>query len=255
MNRNGTVRGRPAARSNNCCPDISGITRSVSTSLMFPLSSRRCSSANLPFAASITVYPDCDRMSATSDRTSSWSSATRMTSRLATAVGSLATAATATGPSTVGRHISKHVPRPGALRNSTSPPAWVTMPCTVARPSPVPRPTALVVKNGSNTRAWTSGDMPMPVSVTVRWTAWTPPAGAGGLAVAIVSVPPPGMASPALALRFISTLENWPASIEMSSRVAFRSNSMRMSSRTSRASMACTPVSCACRLSTRGSTS
>jgi low affinity iron permease len=31
-------------------------------------------------------------------------------------------------------------------------------------PSPMPRPFSLVVKNGSNTRSRTSGDMPEPVS-------------------------------------------------------------------------------------------
>ena len=44
------------------------------------------------------------------------------------------------------------------------------MPWTVARPSPVPLPSSLVVKNGSNKRACTSGVMPAPVSVTVSAT-------------------------------------------------------------------------------------
>ena len=33
-------------------------------------------------------------------------------------------------------------------------------------PSPVPLPGSLVVKNGSNTAAMTSGGMPVPVSLT-----------------------------------------------------------------------------------------
>ena len=33
-------------------------------------------------------------------------------------------------------------------------------------PSPEPLPASLVVKNGSNTRSRTSGDMPVPVSLT-----------------------------------------------------------------------------------------
>ena len=37
-------------------------------------------------------------------------------------------------------------------------------------PSPVPRPTSLVVKNGSNTRSTTSGAMPVPESVTLTST-------------------------------------------------------------------------------------
>ena len=44
------------------------------------------------------------------------------------------------------------------------------MPCTVARPSPVPSPDAFVVKNGSKMRGCVSRSMPMPVSVTVRQT-------------------------------------------------------------------------------------
>ena len=39
-------------------------------------------------------------------------------------------------------------------------------PYTIDRPSPVPRPTSLVVKNGSNTRWAVSASMPVPVSDT-----------------------------------------------------------------------------------------
>ena len=42
------------------------------------------------------------------------------------------------------------------------------MPYTIDRPSPVPRPTAFVVKNGSKMRAWVCASMPMPVSVTAN---------------------------------------------------------------------------------------
>ena len=45
------------------------------------------------------------------------------------------------------------------------------MPWQIASPRPVPAPTSLVVKNGSNTRAWTSGVIPEPVSST-SITAW-----------------------------------------------------------------------------------
>ena len=44
------------------------------------------------------------------------------------------------------------------------------MPYTVESPRPVPLPTALVVKNGSKIWAHTSGDMPLPVSLTDRQT-------------------------------------------------------------------------------------
>ena len=44
------------------------------------------------------------------------------------------------------------------------------MPKTVASPRPVPFPSSLVVKNGSNMRAWVALSMPTPVSVTVSTT-------------------------------------------------------------------------------------
>ena len=44
------------------------------------------------------------------------------------------------------------------------------MPCTSDNPSPVPMPTALVVKNGSKMRSSTCGAMPVPVSRTASAT-------------------------------------------------------------------------------------
>ena len=44
------------------------------------------------------------------------------------------------------------------------------MPYTVARPSPVPRPTALVVKKGSKMCGRASSGIPMPVSVSMSET-------------------------------------------------------------------------------------
>ena len=41
-----------------------------------------------------------------------------------------------------------------------------TIPNAVARPKPVPSPTGFVVKKGSKTRAFTSSDIPQPLSVT-----------------------------------------------------------------------------------------
>ena len=61
-----------------------------------------------------------------------------------------------------------------------NPPLCFTMPYTVASPRPVPLPGALVVKNGSNTRACTSGDMPDPESLTAIIT--NRPGTAGGCA-------------------------------------------------------------------------
>ena len=105
------------------------------------------------------------------------------------------------------------VPAPGAESRSTVPPDCTTMPCTVARPSPVPPASPRVVKNGSNARARTSGGIPAPVSATVRATAaGASPTGAAD-AVAMVTVPPPGgIASRALVVRLRSTRSNCRAS-------------------------------------------
>ena len=46
------------------------------------------------------------------------------------------------------------------------PPDCLMKPYTMLSPSPVPLPGALVVKNGSNTWASTSGGMPLPLSLT-----------------------------------------------------------------------------------------
>ena len=85
--------------------------------------------------------------------------------------------------------------------------------CTVCRPMPVPRPGALVVKNGSKMRALTSSVMPMPVSVT-RITTYSTSGSAAvrslwrgrhSFVVVTVSSPPAGMASRALTTRLMST--------------------------------------------------
>src|SRR5690349_13203351 len=61
-------------------------------------------------------------------------------------------------------------PRPTSLSSWMSPPLCLTMPYTVERPSPVPLPGSLVVKNGSNTRVRVASSMPVPVSVTASTT-------------------------------------------------------------------------------------
>ena len=78
------------------------------------------------------------------------------------------------------------------------------MPKTVASPSPVPLPTSLVVKNGSKTRAITSGGMPVPVSLTRRRTQRATPCSSSlsTASVATINCPPCGMASRALTARF-----------------------------------------------------
>jgi hypothetical protein len=65
-----------------------------------------------------------------------------------------------------GRKMRKAAPSPGLETTLIQPSDCLTMPKTVASPSPVPSPTALVVKNGSKILPMTSGAMPGPSSLT-----------------------------------------------------------------------------------------
>src|SRR5437867_435873 len=62
------------------------------------------------------------------------------------------------------------VPAPTAVRIETDPPDWRAKPYTMLSPRPVPLPASLVVKNGSNARAATSGGIPIPVSEIAKPT-------------------------------------------------------------------------------------
>ena len=106
------------------------------------------------------------------------------------------------------------MPSPGVESTSMKPSCCWTIPYTVASPRPVPSPTALVVKNGSNTWLRVVSSMPMPSSVTVRVTNREPgPPGSSLSGVEMssvlptltVMVPPSGIASRALTVRFMST--------------------------------------------------
>ena len=61
--------------------------------------------------------------------------------------------------------MRKVLPLPTSLSTSRAPPNRVRMPWQIESPSPVPRPTGLVVKNGSNSRDMCSAEMPQPVSL------------------------------------------------------------------------------------------
>ena len=61
-------------------------------------------------------------------------------------------------------------PARGAVSTITWPPWSCTMPCTIARPMPEPRPTSLVEKKGSNMRSSMSASMPLPLSATLSST-------------------------------------------------------------------------------------
>ena len=85
------------------------------------------------------------------------------------------------------------------------------------RPRPVPWPSGLVVKNGSNTRCRISGGMPAPVSVTEN-TTYSPGESSGlprqnaasstRLAARTVSVPSACIASRALIARLSSAFSS-----------------------------------------------
>ena len=131
------------------------------------------------------------------------------------------------------------------------PPLCRTMPYTVARPNPVPRPSSLVVKKGSNRCASTWSSMPMPVSLTESATSGpvagrsSPGAGTPAaltLAVPMVSVPPSGMASRALTPRLAMTCSIWPGSAITKPSAGSRSSPREIRSPTTRRSMP--PISC-----------
>ena len=96
------------------------------------------------------------------------------------------------------------------------------MPYAVESPSPVPRPTSLVVKNGSKMRSCTSRGMPTPLSSTISATRNGSPATASGSRISRLTAmygrgPEPAgersidsvTASRAFTTRFISTWCNW----------------------------------------------
>ena len=95
-----------------------------------------------------------------------------MSTRPGRAAGSAAATDFAGGRGGVwtGSSMTNVVPRPGSLSTSIVPWWSVTMSRHSERPSPVPSPTGLVVKNGSKIFARTSAGMPGPVSPISRRT-------------------------------------------------------------------------------------
>src|SRR5262245_25810058 len=64
-----------------------------------------------------------------------------------------------------GRVMRKAVNSPGVVSTSIDPPCCLTtMSWLMDRPSPVPSPAGLVVKNGLNIFSFTSGGIPVPLS-------------------------------------------------------------------------------------------
>src|SRR3990172_614272 len=67
----------------------------------------------------------------------------------------------------------KVVPVPGSLSSVIQPSCCLTIPYTVESPSPVPRPSPLVVKKGSKTRRCVATSIPTPLSAIER-TMYSP---------------------------------------------------------------------------------
>ena len=129
------------------------------------------SSASSPDAATLTTWPDGLSMRTTalviigsSSTASTRNARTRLDSRVAAGASwtQLRRGATRrSGKASAERRARRRAP--SAPR--CCPPCCSTMPNTIARPRPVPL-SPLVVKNGSNTRSWTSALMPTPESAT-----------------------------------------------------------------------------------------
>src|SRR5262249_54377806 len=115
----------------------------------------------------------------------------------------LSSCAPAAAPGSTTRNV---VPPPGTLSTSSCPPWAETTLWLMARPSPVPAPTSLVVKNGSKRRPSSSGGMPDPSS-RMATTAASP-----SMRVVTQMFPAPTIASQALASRFMKTWFSWAGS-------------------------------------------
>src|SRR6266545_3291905 len=142
------------------------------------------------------------------------SSTTRMRSGFPRAAGAgAASGGVACDP--LGSSIVNVAPEPGLVSSVMRPPCSCTIPWQIDRPSPVPLPSPLVVKNGSNTRAATSSDMPGPESVTLTATP-------SRVRFAVIQIPPldPSLviAWLALLMRFTNTCLIWLAFTSTSGR-------------------------------------
>ena len=157
----------------SCCPSISGIQMSVSTTSGFQ--SFIASSAAIPFSAKRTSFASrLRRWMPSTLRLIAISSTTRIFPGIPLATSARFGGAART-TSSDGILMTKVVPFPTSLSTSTVPPALSTIRFTMGSPRPVPRisPSACFIRlemswtNGSNKCAIFSFEMPHPVSRTV----------------------------------------------------------------------------------------
>ena len=120
----------------------------------------------------------------------------------------------------MGSNIVNFVPLLRVVRNVISLWCLSRMVLTIERPSPVPFPLSLVVKNGSKILSFIEGFIPVPVSVMVTLMYFVDSVfelsagrvlGLGAVSLVIVMVPLLVMASDALMQRFIRTWWIWDA--------------------------------------------
>src|SRR6185312_7206115 len=147
------------------------------------------------------------------------------------------------------KQMVTEVPTSTSLSIQTYPPLCLMIPYTVDRPSPLPLPTGLVVKNGSNARARVVSSMPAPLSRTTSDTYWPglmygrPPAMPSSTSMFEVlseMVPPSGIAYDEFNTRLTITWSICPGSTLTFDTRGSRFSTMTTFSRTSRRSIACT---------------
>jgi hypothetical protein len=100
-------------------------------------------------------------------------------------------------PLNPGRRTVNLAPASGTFSALIDPPCWLTIACTIGKPSP--DPLALVVKKGSNMRRIASSSIPVPLSSTVSTTSRS------ATRQPIRTHPPGGAAASPLSARFITT--------------------------------------------------
>ena len=110
-------------------------------------------------------------MAAKNVRATAATSKSSSTNSTCSAVGTAGSAFAASRPLAAtppasGKYRLSVVPTPNVLSTVMAPCDCLTKPYTVLKPKPVPRPNALVVKNGSNARSFTTSSMPLPLSMT-----------------------------------------------------------------------------------------
>jgi hypothetical protein len=137
----------------------------------------------------------------------------------------------------VGRKMEKVVPTP-SVETKVMNPRWAfTIERAVERPSPLPRPTPFVVKNGSKIWPFRMSGMPQPVSETsIRTKSPGTASGCGrgrrgrhvAVEAVIASLPPDGHGVRAFTERLRSTWWSWVGSPEIAGRPGATSISIRI---------------------------